>query len=221
MTSVTLGALSSPGAPLLRSIRMSELTTLATTRPVLADRFVGLRDRTLVLVVAGALLTAAASQIRIPLGFTPVPINLGTFAVVLTGGVLGARRGAMSIGLYLAAGLVGLPFFQGWSGGWTYATGATAGYLVGYLVMAFVVGAAADRGRDRHPVPFFAAIVVANAAVYALGAAWLSRHLGVPFFGGESSAWELGVRPFLAGDAVKMVAAALLFPAAWHALDRS
>jgi len=199
--------------------RMSELTTLAP-RPVLADRLVGARSNTIVLVVAGALLTALASQIRIPLGFTPVPINLGTFAVVLTGGVLGARRGAMSIGLYLIAGLVGLPFFQGWNGGWTYATGATAGYLVGYLVMAVVVGAAADRGRDRHAGSFLAAVVVANVAVYVLGASWLAHHLGVPMFGGESSAWELGVRPFLAGDAVKMVAAALLFPAAWHAIDR-
>lgn len=189
-------------------------------RPVLADRLVGLRANTVVLVVTGALLTAAASQIRIPLGFTPVPINLGTFAVVLTGGVLGARRGAMSIGLYLAAGLVGLPFFQGWNGGWSYATGATAGYLVGYLVMAVVVGAAADRGRDRHAVPFLAAIVVANAAVYGLGAGWLAHQLGLPMFGGDASAWELGVRPFLAGDAVKMIAAALLFPATWQAVGR-
>jgi biotin transport system substrate-specific component len=134
-------------------------------RPVLADLVVGLRDRTLVLVLAGTLLTALASQIRIPLGFTPVPINLGTFAVALVGGVLGARRGVMSIALYLALGLVGLPFFQGWNGGWSYATGATAGYLVGYLVMAVVVGAAAERGRDRRPLPFLAAIVLANAAV--------------------------------------------------------
>jgi biotin transport system substrate-specific component len=185
-------------------------------RTVLADLVVGLRDRTLVLVLAGTLLTALASQIRIPLGFTPVPINLGTFAVVLTGGVLGARRGAMSIVLYLALGVVGLPFFQGGNGGWTYATGATAGYLVGYLVMVVVVGAAAERGRDRRPLPFLAAIVLANAAVYVLGATWLASQLGVPMFGGDTSAWELGVRPFLAGDAVKMIAAALMFPAAWR-----
>lgn len=197
---------------------MSELTTL-TASPVLADRFAALRDRTLVLVVSGALLVAAASQIRIPLGFTPVPINLGTFAVVLVGGVLGARRGIMSIGLYLVAGVVGLPFFQGWNGGWTYATGATAGYLVGYLVMAALVGFAADRGGDRHPLPFLAAVVAANAVVYVLGASWLAQHLGVPMFGGEASAWELGVRPFLAGDAVKMGAAALIFPAAWRFID--
>lgn len=199
---------------------MSEVSA-ATARPVLADRVVGARVNTAVLVVAGSLLVAAASQIRIPLGFTPVPINLGTFAVVLVSGVLGARRGIMSIGLFLVAGFVGLPFFQGWNGGWEYATGATAGYLVGYLVMAAVVGAAAERGGDRHPLPLLAAVLVANAVVYALGAAWLAQHLGVPMFGGESNAWELGVRPFLVGDAVKMAAAALLFPAAWQAIDRT
>lgn len=198
--------------------------SLAPSRPdqtVLAD-LVGLRGRTVVLVLTGTLLTAAASQIRIPLGFTPVPINLGTLAVVLTSGVLGARRGTASIGLYLVLGLVGLPIFQGWNGGWTYATGATAGYLVGYLVMALIVGTAADRGRDRRPIPFLAAIVLANAAVYVLGASWLAYELYVPMFGGASSAWELGVRPFLAGDAVKMLAAGLLFPAAWRfvATDR-
>lgn len=191
------------------------LAPSSSDRPVLAD-LVGLRGRTVVLVAAGTLLTAAASQIRIPLGFTPVPINLGTFAVVLTSGVLGARRGAASIGLYLLLGVVGLPFFQGGNGGWTYATGATAGYLVGYLAMAVIVGTAADRGRDRRPLPFLAAVVLANAVVYLLGAAWLAYELYVPMFGGASSAWELGVRPFLAGDAVKMLAAGLLFPAAWR-----
>ena len=201
---------------------MSELS-IAAARParlVLADLISGLRDRTMVLVIAGALLTAAASQIKVPLGFTPVPINLATFAVVLTGGALGARRGAMSMALYLAAGVVGLPFFAGWNGGWSYATGATAGYLLGYLVAAVIVGAAADRGYDRHAAPFLAAIVAANVAVYTLGANWLAYRLDVPMFGGVSSAWELGVRPFLAGDAAKMIAASLLFPATWRLLGR-
>ena len=218
VTSVTSCSLPTVTIGFATFARMSDvsLAPSRSARPVLVDLVVGLRHRTAVLVVAGALLTAAASQIRIPLGFTPVPINLGTFAVALTGGALGARRGAMAIGVYLALGLVGLPFFQGWNGGWSYATGTTAGYLVGYLAMAVVVGAAAERGGDRRPLPFLAAIVLANAVVYVLGASWLAYRLGVPMFGGSSSAWELGVRPFVAGDAVKMVAAALLFPAAWR-----
>lgn len=190
-----------------------------SSRPVvLIDVVPVLRNRTMVLVVSGALLTALASQVRIPLGFTPVPINLATFAAVLTGGALGVRRGAASMGLYLALGIVGLPFFADWSSGWSTFTGATGGYLICYPLVAAIVGAMAERGRDRHFAPFVAAIVAANAVVYFVGAAWLAHVIDVPMFG-DPSAWTLGVRPFLAGDVVKMVAAGLLFPATWRFVD--
>jgi biotin transport system substrate-specific component len=188
---------------------------------VLADLLpASLRTRTVPLVVAGTLFTAVASQIRIPLGFTPVPISLATFAVALTGGALGAKRGAASMGLYLACGIVGLPFFADMSSGWSTITGATGGYLLAYPLMAVVVGLAAERGRDRHMVPFVGAIVLANALVYTIGAAWLAHTLDIPLFGSEGSAWALGVRPFLPGDVLKMLAAGALFPAAWRFVDR-
>ena len=107
------------------------------------------RVRDVVAVVGFALLTALAAQITIPLGFTPVPITGQTFAVLLAGGVLGANRGALSMGLYVALGAIGLPFYAEGSGGWTAATGATAGYLVGFVVAAFVVGKMAEHGQDR------------------------------------------------------------------------
>lgn len=198
---------------------MSEAVALTTPRPasaVLIDLIPTLRDRTATLVVGGALLTAAASQVRIPLGFTPVPINLATFAAVLVGGALGSRRAAASMGLYLALGIIGLPFFTNASGGWDHFTGATGGYLVGYLVMAVMVGLAAERGRDRRAVPFVAAVVLANAVLYVLGAAWLSHVVDVPFAGSGTTGWSLGIRPFLAGDLVKMIAAGLLFPTVWR-----
>jgi len=197
------------------------VTATVQARPVLADLIpAGLiptvRQRTVALVVAGALFTALASQIRIPLGFTPVPINLGTFAVVLTGGALGARRGVASIGVFLAFGLVGLPFFAGANSGWTYATGSTGGYLLAYPVMAAIVGYAADRGRDRNVAAFTVAVVAANLVVYVLGALWLAHVVDVPVLGTDGSAFSMGVRPFLAGDVAKMVAAGLLFPTAWR-----
>ena len=188
-------------------------------RPVLADAVPALRDRTVVLVISGALVLAAASQVRIPLGFTPVPINLGTFAAVLLGGALGARRGAASTGLFLAAGIAGLPFFADLNGGWSYFTGATGGYLVCYPVMAALVGFTADRGRDREVVPFVTAVLLANVLLYTVGAMWLAQVLGVPMFGSEGSAWALGIRPFLAGDLAKMIAAGLLFPAVWRFVE--
>jgi len=85
--------------------------------------------------------------------------------------------------------------------------------------MAALVGFAADRGRDREAVPFVTAVLLANLALYTVGAVWLAQVLGVPMFGSEGSAWALGIRPFLAGDLVKMAAAGLLFPAVWRFIE--
>lgn len=199
---------------------MSTATTTTAptfgTHRVLADLLGADVRRSAVLITAGALLTAAASQLSIPLGYTPVPINLATFAAALTGGALGARRGAASMGLFLVLGIVGFPFFADASSGWSTVTGATGGYLLAYPIMAAIVGLAAQRGRDRNVVSFVLAVVAANVILYAIGAAWLAQVLGVPMFGGEGSAFALGVQPFLAGDAAKMLAAGLLFPTAWR-----
>ncbi len=91
------------------------------------------RWRTATLVVGGALLTTAAAQVRIPLGFTPVPLTGQTFAVLLVGATLGARRAAASQTLYWVMALIGLPVLSNGQGGWSVATGATAGYVVGFI----------------------------------------------------------------------------------------
>lgn len=183
---------------------------------VLADLITPTGVRTVALVTGGALLVAAASQVRIPLGFTPVPINGGTFAVMVVGAALGLGRAGAALALYLAAGVIGAPFFADGQSGWTYATGATGGYLVAYLVAAMLLGALAERGTDRRVITAVPAMLAATAVIYVLGALWLSVVLDIPVFGWERSAWTLGVRPFLAGDAVKLVLAGLVLPAAWR-----
>lgn len=196
----------------------STLRAPAARRPVLAELLPEVRWRSAALVAGGAGLTAVASQVRIPLGFTPVPINLATFAVALTGGALGVRRGVASMLLYLAVGLIGLPVFADTSSGWATFSGATGGYLVGYVLLAAITGWAARLGRDRHVVTSVAAVAAGNLVLYALGTLWLAHSLNVPVLGWESSGFTMGVRPFLAGDAVKMAAAGALFPAAWSLL---
>jgi len=167
--------------------------------------------RDLLLIVAGVLLLAALAQIEIVLPFTPVPLTGQTFGVLLIGAALGSRRGAASILAYITAGALGLPFFAGAGNGLRILTGATAGYLVGFVVAAYVVGTLSERGLERQMrtslLPFFAGTLI----IYACGVAWLSILVG-----SLSKAIALGIVPFLAGDALKLVAAALALPAAWR-----
>jgi biotin transport system substrate-specific component len=179
------------------------------------------RVRDVVAVVGFALLTAAAAQISIPLGFTPVPLTGQTFAVLLAGGVLGSRRGGLSMLLYVALGAIGLPFYAEGTGGWTAATGATAGYLVGFVVAAFVVGLMAEHGQDRKLSTSIPAFIAGTMIIYTIGAGWLAYDLGLPLTAaaGEPSAISLGVAPFLVGDVLKALLAGALLPAAWRVLD--
>ena len=175
------------------------------------------RTRDIVAVVGFALFTALAAQISIPLGFTPVPVTGQTLAVLLAGGVLGANRGALSMGLYVVLGAIGLPFYAEGSGGWTAATGATAGYLVGFIVAGFVVGKMAEHGQDRKLSTSLPAFLAGSLIIYGFGAAWLAYDLGLPLTAGagDSSAISLGVAPFLVGDVVKALLAGAVLPAAW------
>jgi biotin transport system substrate-specific component len=175
------------------------------------------RVRDAVAVVGFALLTALAAQISIPLGFTPVPITGQTFAVLLAGGVLGANRGALSMGLYVALGAIGLPFYADGGGGWALATGATAGYLVGFIVAAFVVGKMAEHGQDRKLATSLPAFLAGSIIIYAFGASWLAYDLSLPLTAaaGEPSAIAYGVAPFLVGDVIKALLAGAILPAAW------
>jgi len=179
------------------------------------------RVRDVVAVVGFALLTAVAAQISIPLGFTPVPLTGQTFAVLLAGGVLGSRRGGLSMLLYVALGAIGLPFYADGAGGWTAATGATAGYLVGFIVAAVVVGLMAEHGQDRKLSTSIPAFIAGTMIIYAVGAGWLAYDLGLPLTAaaGEPSAISLGVAPFLVGDVFKALLAGALLPAAWRFLD--
>jgi biotin transport system substrate-specific component len=186
----------------------------STTYPTIFDAvpLPRTRWRTAVGVVGFALLTAVAAQVRFHLPFTPVPLTGQTFAVLLTGAALGMRAGAASQALYLVLGLIGLPVYTDFEGGWHAATGSTGGYLVGFVVAAAIVGALAERRQDRSFLTSVPAMLTGTAVIYTFGALWLAHHLGVSV----SKAVELGVSPFLIGDAVKLVLAGLLLPMAWH-----
>jgi biotin transporter BioY len=169
--------------------------------------------RSVGLVFAFSLLTALAAQIVIPIG--PVPITGQTFAVLLTGALLGSRLGAMAMIVYVIEGATGLPFFYGGHGGILHLLGPTGGYLVAFPAAAFITGAFAEHGWDKRFFTAAAAMLVGSAVITLAGWAWLLQ------FKSLSAAFAAGFSKFiLIGDAVKIILAAAVLPSGWALLKR-
>src|SRR6266850_7893269 len=128
--------------------------------------------RSVSLVFVFSLLTALAAQIVIPVG--PVPITAQTFAVLLTGALLGSRLGAMAMIVYLTEGALGLPFFYGGHGGLAHIFGPTGGYLVAFPAGAFITGAFAENGWDKRFATAIVAMAVGSLVILLSGLAWFS-----------------------------------------------
>lgn len=160
-----------------------------------------------------AALMAICSLISIPLGFTPVPVNLATLGVFLAGGLLGKKYGTISIAVYVLLGAVGVPVFAGFRGGLSVLVGPTGGYIIGYIAAAFLVGLLtellvpkAGRSAGREILACIIAMIIGLFACYLLGTLWfmISTHTGV------WAALVSCVFPFLPGDALKIAAGAIL-----------
>ena len=195
-------------------------TNLQQSWPVLADAVLPVGDgarriaRDIALVIGGCLFVALLAQVKIPLGFTPVPITGQTFAVLLVGAALGSWRGGAALLLYLVAG-TWLPFYAGGASGFVGSI-TSGGYIVGFIFAAFAVGWLAERGWDRKPW-ILLAMLVGNVILYVPGLLWLST------FAPAETRWattmEWGFYPFIIGDAIKLVAASLLLPGAWKLVN--
>jgi biotin transport system substrate-specific component len=166
------------------------------------------------LVVGFSLLTALAAQFVIPIG--PVPITGSTFAVLLTGALLGSRLGALAMVAYVVEGASGLPFFYGGHGGIQHLFGTTGGYLVAFPAAAYITGAFAEHGWDRRFLSAAAAMAVGSLIILLAGWAWYSlvTHTGA------GHAFMVSVAPHIAGDIIKIVLAAAALPAGWQLLKR-
>jgi biotin transport system substrate-specific component len=168
--------------------------------------------RDAVLVVAAAALTAGAAQVSFHVPWTTVPYTLQTGAVLLSGTALGARRGLLSMLLYVAAGAVGLPVFAEGDSGIAQLIGFTGGYLVGFVVAAWLVGRLAERRWDRSVAHAAALMVAGTLVIYLLGVPVLAVVTGMPL---TEAIWS-GAAVFVPWDLAKVAAAALLLPAAWR-----
>lgn len=189
------------------------MTVIALPRKrVLADVIPGGLARDALLVASGAAFVGLLAQFSIPLPGTPVPLTLGTFAVLLTGAALGPVRGLLSIGIYMAAGMAGVPWFAGQSSGWGFPS---FGYIIGFVLAGALVGWLASRGGDRTPVRTAGTMVLGNVVIYALGLPYLMAATGMDL----SSGLAAGVTPFLIGDGIKILLAAGLLPGAWKVVQ--
>ncbi len=186
---------------------------------VLADCLPGALSlrRDVLWVVGFSLLTALLAQIVIPLPFTAVPITGQTFAVLLSGAVLGSRRGFVCQALYLAEGAFGLPFFAPVGGvSVLHLLGPTAGYLWTYPVVAGLVGWMVERGASRAIWKLALALILGDSLILLGGAGWLET---VYHFSAQS-AWRLGVYPFLVGDFLKIALVGLTLPSVLKRYNR-
>ena len=193
------------------------MTALAEAFPRPARRGAGIA-LDVALVVTGSLFIAGLAQVSIKLPFTPVPITGQTLGVLLVGTAFGWVRALATFALYLVEIAVGLPFGAEAKGGAEVLTLATpsAGYLWGFLVAGTVMGWLANRGWDRRLRTSVVVMLVGSAVIYGFGVPWLAASIDVSL--GEALA--LGMYPFLIGDAIKLLLAAGLLPAAWKLIGR-
>ncbi len=167
------------------------------------------------LIVAGSLLIALSAQLSLHIPFSPVPITGQTFAILMLALLFGRQRATLTVLAYLGEGMTGFPVFAGGMAGIQTFFGPTGGYLLGFVAAAFVVGMLAEHGWDRRTVTTVLAMVLGNAVIYAFGVAWLAVMVGA------KQALMVGVAPFLVGDALKIMLAAMLAPAGWKLLRQN
>ncbi|MCB1363849.1 MAG: biotin transporter BioY [Rhodobacteraceae bacterium] len=190
--------------------------TLAATKGALAESLgpqsgAALRAKQAVLVILGIAVLAISAKIRVPMW--PVPITMGTFAVLSIGAAYGARLGLATILGYLIVGALGFDVFVGSSAetyGLNYMMGSTGGYLAGYVLATAALGALAARGWDRSFGRMALAMVIGNVLIYVPGLFWLGQ-----LYGWDQPILQWGLTPFLPGDAIKLALAAMLLPALW------
>ena len=155
------------------------------------------------LVVGASLFVALCARLSLPLPFTPVPLTLANFGVLIVGLALGSRAGFAALALYLAEGAMGLPVFSGGAAGIAWFFGPTGGYLMAYPIAAFLAGLVAERGTKSF-LRFAVAATAAELMIFAGGLGWLAMLA----HGDASQAAQFGLYPFVFAEVMKVTAAA-------------
>ncbi|MBZ0261796.1 MAG: biotin transporter BioY [Hyphomicrobiales bacterium] len=181
--------------------------------------------RTILLAIIGSMIVAISAQVSVPM--MPVPMTLQTLAVLAVGAAYGARLGAVTLALYALEGAAGLPVFANFQAGLFLPTGeiiATGGFIIGFIVAAALVGHLVEKGWGANIVKLCGAMLLGAVIIYVPGLIWLVGWLivmkGMVITSAIPAAFSSGVLPFIIGDIVKAILAALAFPAAFSLLGR-
>ncbi len=159
--------------------------------------------RTAGIAIAGSFFVALCAHISLPLLFSPVPLTMQPFAVLLLALLLGPRTAFATMVLYLAEGAAGLPVFAPGAGGMLQLLGPTGGYLLSYPFVAALVSRLSRRGVPAFSTRMWAA-AAGNVLILLCGASWLALHTHAKV----TTIMSVSVLPFLPGDALKVIAAA-------------
>lgn len=166
-----------------------------------------MKTKNMITIALFAALTSILSLMpAIPIPFSPVPITLQVLGVFLTGSILGAKKGALAMALYLVLGAFGLPVFAGGQGGFSVLLGPTGGYLLGFPIAAFICGFFVERSEIRQrkkTTAFVLSALLGIAAIYILGTIQLANVLQIPI----DKAFLIGSLPYIPLDVLKMVMA--------------
>jgi biotin transport system substrate-specific component len=181
--------------------------------------------RIVLLAIIGSVIVAIAAQISVPM--LPVPMTLQTLAALAVGAAYGARLGAITLALYALEGAVGLPVFANFQAGLFLPTGeilASGGYIIGFILAAGLVGHLVEKGWGANVFKLCGAMLLGAAIIYVPGLIWLVGWLivmkGMDATSAIAVAVSTGLLPFILGDIIKAVLAALAFPAAFSLLGR-
>ena len=167
-----------------------------------------------IMIMGASIFIALSAQIAFSVPFSPVPITGQTLAVVLTGALLGSRRGGLAIVAYLLEGISGLPVFAQAQFGIIHLVGPTGGYLIGFIPAAYLSGLLSESGWGKSIFSALGIMTLSTVIIFICGLSWLS------LFFGNNNVFEVGLYPYLVGAVIKITLAAVLFRLGWRVIDK-
>jgi biotin transport system substrate-specific component len=190
---------------------MQNLTYAAHFRPHIRKEAL-LYD--IILITGASIFIALSAQIAFNIPFSPVPITGQTFAVLLTGALLGSRRGGLAVLAYLLEGISGLPVFAQAQFGLVHLFGPTGGYLIGFVPAAFLTGLLVESGWGKTLFGVMTVMTVGTIIIFICGLS------GLKLFFGNNNVLHVGLYPYLTGAVIKIALAAFVYRLGWHAIDK-